>query len=106
MSEIKNYSIRINAGPDGSLNGCRAQIYLFGNDNTMDGMINFYEQGSEIPATKNELYIVLSMPASRLHDVVDMLRNESPVYLRWQESTKNAYLSTGQEPTGEGEGVN
>ena len=34
--------------------------------------------------------------------VVDLLRNESPVYLLWGEG-RNTALATGYEPVGEGE---
>ena len=38
-----------------------------------------------------------------LPDSVDLLRNEKPVFFLWNETSKGAFLATGQEPIGEGE---
>ncbi|MGE0229744.1 MAG: hypothetical protein AB7I38_10770 [Dehalococcoidia bacterium] len=41
---------------------------------------------------------------SRLPALVDLLRNESPVYLHyWHEGGLNCHLASGLEPVGEGE---
>ena len=41
---------------------------------------------------------------SRLPDLVDMLRNEKPVYLHfWTGTENNSHIATGQEPVGEAE---
>lgn len=40
---------------------------------------------------------------AQLRDCVDLLRNEKPVSFHWNETTKGAFLSTGQEPVGEAE---
>src|SRR5262245_42795557 len=40
---------------------------------------------------------------SEFRDAVDLLRNESPVFFQFNDSTNGAFLSTGSEPVGEGE---
>lgn len=103
MAEIKHYAIRIHGGIQGSGKGIRAQIHLFGEQNKLVGRVDFIDEGHTLlPDTKGDM-IQLSLPASQLSVVVDILRNEGPVYIEWQESIKNAYLGTGQEPVGEGE---
>lgn len=67
----------------------------------------WFEGGSQpLPDAKqldNGKYI-LYYRRSALSDMVDMLRNEKPVYLIWQpKGTQNTRISTSSEPVGEGE---
>lgn len=52
---------------------------------------------------ENNGIVEMQLPADQLINVVDMLRNESPVFIGWQTSIGNAYLATSHEPVGEGE---
>jgi len=104
MAEIKNYSIRFNGGPiteDAERKG-RSSIHLFDASSKLAGFINFYEDGATLPKDKGEPYISMNLPVSLLHSVIDTLRNERPIYLVWQDHFSHAYLSTTQEPAGEG----
>lgn len=103
MPEIKNYAIRIHGGPSGAGEAIRAQIHLFDDKNKMVGAIDFFDAGIELPADKHTDIIRMALHADQLHSVVDVLRNEAPIYLEWQERLQNAYLGTSQEPVGEGE---
>lgn len=105
MKEIKRYALKIFGGPKGSGSGKRASIHLFDKDNRGIGRIDFWDADLTLPADENSDLngITLSLYASMLDNVVDMLRNEEPCFIAWQESIKNAYISTGQEPVGEGE---
>ncbi len=103
MPEIKNYAIRIHGGPTGSGMLIRAQIHLFDDSNKMVGAVDFYDQGAALPKDRNEEIMRMALPAEQLHTVVDMLRNEGPIFLEWQSTLANAYLGTSQEPVGEGE---
>ncbi len=40
---------------------------------------------------------------AQFSNCVDLLRNEKPVSLQWNEATKGAFLVTGAEPVGEAE---
>lgn len=105
MPQVHNYAVRFHGGPDGSGTGTniRAQIHLFDGSNKMIGSVDFYESELELPADSNEGRIVLAMHTNMMHSVVDILRNEGPVYIEWQERLKNAYLGTSMEAVGEGE---
>ncbi len=103
MPEIKNYAVRFQGGPDGSGLGVRAQVHLFDDKNKMVGTIDFFDEGLRLPADKNDEHIYMAMYISQIHPVVDILRNEKPIYMEWQDRGKNAYLGTAQEPVGEGE---
>lgn len=54
------------------------------------------------PAAQHDGRAVLYYHRSAIPQVVDLLRNESPVYLLWGEG-RNTALATGYEPVGEGE---
>jgi len=41
---------------------------------------------------------------TQFSDVLDLLRNEKPVYLHWNDTSKGAFLATTKEPVGEEEG--
>lgn len=103
MPEVKNYAVRFHGGPEGSGEGVRAQIHLFDGQNKMVGSMHFLDEGTPIPEDTNEGMIRMSMHIDRVHSVVDLLRNEKPIFLEWQKKLQNAYLGTSQEPVGEGE---
>ena len=66
----------------------------------------FYEDGANIPENRHYpgSYTDLNYPMSKYDTVLDLLRNEEPVYYAFIESTKIGYLSTRQlEPVGEEE---
>ncbi|MEM7367865.1 MAG: hypothetical protein AAF587_04645 [Bacteroidota bacterium] len=103
MPEIKHYAIRFHGGPEGSGEGIRAQIHLFDDSNRMVGAIDFLDGIDPLPEDTNQDFIRMSMPSGLVHSVIDMLRNEKPIFLEWQDRLKNAFLGTSQEPVGEGE---
>ena len=104
MAQIEKYAVRFHGGPEGSGSGIRAQVHLFDSQNTLIGWLDFYQDGRPLPEDKGEPHIVMSMPYSALQGVVDILRNESPVYINWQAKIKNAFLGTGQEEVRQGHG--
>ncbi len=97
--KLANYAIRINGGTN---EGPCAQIHLFNEDNKLAGYIQFYDT-TEIPAGSNDNYLILTMPFHKFSAIVDVLRNESPVFIKWQEGGNNGFISTTQERIGEGE---
>ncbi len=60
------------------------------------------DAGTLPPARAVDGKYVLYYRRSRLSDVVDLLRNEGPIYLIW-DGAANTTLSTEYEPVGEGE---
>ncbi|MCB9234986.1 MAG: hypothetical protein H6581_25255 [Bacteroidia bacterium] len=104
MANVKNYAVRFHGGPKGTGTDIRAQVHLFDDRNRMLGWVDFYTNGYDLPEDRQTAeHIILSMHSEFLVSVVDMLRNEEPVFLYWQPKIQNAYLGTGQEPVGEGE---
>ena len=51
---------------------------------------------------RNKL-VYLRYPISMYHNILDMLRNEKPIYFRYTEDLNIGFIRTGKEPVGEGE---
>jgi hypothetical protein len=63
----------------------------------------FYSDGSTLPQNRYKgCRVGLVYPWSRFNAVLDLLRNEKPVYFGFVLSTKLGYVNTQLEPTGEG----
>ncbi len=63
----------------------------------------FYRDGGTLPDNRNAGGRVwLAYPWSHFGAVLDVLRNEKPLYFGFIESTKVGYVSTQDEPVGEG----
>ena len=99
--EIKNYHILFYSSPEGYQTN-RAQISLFdANGNTAaflrfndPGM--FFENDSQLGTI-----IVMHLPSAMFENVLDVLRNEMPVYIYFAQG--RGFLSTSAEPVGEAE---
>lgn len=99
--EISRYAVRIYGGGNGDGAGRVAQIHLFNADNKMVGRVDFFQSdyNERNSSTEGEL-LVMSLGEGMLTSVVDLLRNEMPIYLTQQTSRDLVFLSTSQEPVG------
>jgi hypothetical protein len=102
MPAFDRYSIRIYGGPDG-LSGLRAAIYLSEGPEGR-AWIYFHKSGDPVPADLETPtgFIVMRLPEERFDSVVDLLRNEEPLFVSFTSGI--ARLSTGAEQVGEEEG--
>ena len=99
MATIRKYAVRFHGGPEGSGTGIRAQIHLFDGNLKLVGWVNFFDDAVFLPADQKSPHIVLSLPLAAMPSVMAMMAKEdTPVYLYWQEKIQNAYLGTGMEP--------
>ena len=94
----------------------RYTYHLFSSRPDDDGMIYLYDANADVvghvcfvpddqplpPAAESRGIVALYFPRSRFLDVIDMLRNEGPIELRWG-GPLDSCLSTALEPVGEGE---
>jgi hypothetical protein len=72
-----------------------------GNKNIMS--CEFYRDESNLPSNRYKgCRVGLVYPWSRFNAVLDVLRNEKPVYFGYIMSTKLGYINTSLEPAGEG----
>jgi hypothetical protein len=98
ITEIERYTYYL----FGSRNEGAAIIFLYDDKSTVAGEVIFCDDTDPLPAaTEEHGKQLLYFRRSALHDVVDLLRNEGPVFLKQDDGT--VALSTGYEPVGEGE---
>jgi hypothetical protein len=108
MIEIKKYDVAYYAG------GQNAAAYpyraIIGLRNDSDGLIGaayFHHNASTMPMAdtrKASGYISCHYAAEDYPQILDLLRNEKPVYVEFEVRTGNiANIRTSAEPVGEGE---
>jgi len=99
-SEIKNYQYALFSSDPGSAN-----IHLYDANGVKFGLVIFKPDGAQLPAANKDaagLYR-LYYHISRMPVLIDMLRNEKPVYFHfWTGVEPNTHITTGKEPVGEG----
>ena len=79
----------------------RAQIQL-SDGNTVLGWIRFHDPGMPFPNdTQSGGMIIMHLPSTMFENVIDVLRNESPI--NYYFASGHAFLSTSYEPVGEEE---
>jgi len=102
--EVKNYNL--------DLTNCSsryAYIMLFGSETTTSKKYRIRLDFSALAETntynlqENGDFVQVPMNIALLEPVIDVLRNEKPVFFNWFAGTKVAILATGDEPVGEGE---
>ncbi len=106
---ITNYSVRMwSSRPttDHSPGVAVAGVYLY-EGGSYRGYAYFFPDGTAlapavIDAANGRIYVHFNL--SQLHPVLQMLREEKPIYL-YEFGVTNAGLMTGLEPTGEEEGL-
>ncbi|MGI9531533.1 hypothetical protein [Lutimonas sp.] len=102
-TEIKSYRVFLDSGTQ--KNRSFTTINLFDKDDEMIGSIQFFEDEFEElqPLDMDHIYILY--PISKFPFIVDILRNEKPLFLGHWENKYGKYgrICTGKEPVGEGE---
>ncbi len=107
--EISTYSISVIS--DAEPNGLAATVLLFDAGGKVIAFMRFYSPGS--PLAPNEFrtdlgYPLVSYPSTALASVVDVLRNEKPLYFTWHDYMPVrcfGVVGTSREPVGESEKV-
>jgi len=102
--EIGRYSVCINGS--GGLKE-RARIILYDTDLQTIGTIIFLKDPDEAKSKDDNQtstgFISVFQFEDQFLNTIDVLRNEKPVYLGYSPNWKTGYITTGQEPVGEGE---
>ena len=65
------------------------------------GVLRFCGDGK--PSRQSDESVHLWYRRALFPSVIDMIRNEKPIYLHWDDATGQGYVSTSTEPIGEGE---
>ena len=80
-----------------------AYIHCYYNSQSIMSCV-FYKDEENVPANANRGgRVSLNYPISRLKSVLDVLRNEEPLFFGFVESSKTGYIATHKEPVGEEE---
>lgn len=100
MANVTNYHVLFYGGPDGYQTN-RAQITLY-DGNTVVAYLRFNDPGMAFENDDMQGTIIrMHLPAHMFENVIDVLRNESPINVYFAQN--RGFLGTGKEPTGEGE---
>ena len=108
IREIKNYDVAYYAGAK-NLSGhrYRAIIGLRDENNNLLGAAYFHHSSDTMPnadTAKATGYISCHYPAEHYPYVLDLLRNEKPVFVEFEVQAGNVgNIRTSAEPVGEGE---
>ena len=98
--EVKTYQARITSG--GQSKGARATILLLDAKKSTIGYLAFLEPGTAFPANYYSSGPVAYYPMAVYADVIDLLRNESPVYIE-TDNQNGAWIGTLPEAVGDGD---
>lgn len=100
--KVTRYAIRLNGGNTGDGHNKTGQIHLFNDSNKWVGTLDFFNENiGELPEDQSrDGKIILSFHDRLMLNLVDLLRNESPVYIEWNEHTRQGFISSSQEPVG------
>lgn len=99
-SPISEYKVVLYGEKGTSVIG--AFIHCYHNSKNIMSCI-FYNDESNVPANSKGLRVDLKYPMSKFSNVLDVLRNEEPLYFGFIESSKVGYIATHREPVGEEE---
>lgn len=108
MKEIKKYDVAYYAGGKNvSTYPYRAIIGLRDENDALLGAAYFHHSAATMPNADTQKatgYISCHYPAEHYSQVLDLLRNEKPVYVEFEVRAGNvANIRTSAEPVGEGE---
>jgi hypothetical protein len=80
-------------------------LYLFGADDKSLAMVVFVDGQDQLPGPRETPsgLVVLTYRRASLATVIDMLRNEKPIYFTWASQARIARITTEREPVGEQE---
>ena len=108
IREINNYDVAYYGGAKNiSGHPYRAIIGLRDQDNMLLGAAYFHHSAATMPNSDTQKangYISCHYPAEHYGHIIDLLRNEKPVFIEFEVAAGNvANIRTSSEPVGEGE---
>ena len=100
-TEIKKYHVLVYGSPAGYQTN-RAQIALYDGSNKTVAYVRFNDPGMLFENdSMSGNRIKMHLPSTMFQNVLDILRNEKPVYIYFAQG--RGFLSTSKEPVGKGE---
>jgi len=105
-SKIDQYWVHIQAGRiENKLTHPRTIIKCYHDDDYVLQLC-FYPDKKNLPENYydiNSKLVYLRYSISMYSYILDILRNEDPIYFSYSETSKLGFIRTGKEPVGEGE---
>ncbi len=99
--EVKQYHILFYGSPEGYQTN-RAQITLYDANNKVVAYVRFNDPGMTFENDyQSDGIIRMHLPSAMFENVLDVLRNEKPVYIYFAQN--RGFLATSKEPIGEAE---
>lgn len=100
-TEIKDYHVLVYGSPSGYQTN-RAQIAVYNTEGRTAAFIRFNDPGMFFEADYEDGGIIrMHLPSAMFEPVMDVLRNEAPMFI--YIAAGRAFLSSSREPIGEGE---
>ena len=105
FQEVTRYQVAVFAAPKAGY----LDAYISLRSENLVGACWFLREGQALPANRKATlssgspYYILYYRYSQMSDLVDLLRNEKPIYLFFRDEDKLGYLTTSAEPVGEEE---
>jgi hypothetical protein len=108
IREVKKYDVAYYGGAKNTSGyPYRAIIGLRDEDNMLLGAAYFHHSAATMPECDSQKatgYISCHYPAEHYGHIIDLLRNEKPVFVEFEVAAGNvANIRTSAEPVGEGE---
>jgi len=104
--EINHYWVHFQAGKTESKIIYPEIIVKCYHDDDFIMQANFYPDKMKLPVNYHDVnskLVYLRFPVSMYANIIDILRNEKPIYFSFSDKSKLGYIRTGKEPIGEGE---
>jgi hypothetical protein len=99
--EISDYHILVYGSPEGYQTN-RAQIALYDSAGRTAAFVRFNDPGMAFESDSDSGGTIrMHLPSAMFRNVLDILRNEKPVYVYF--AAGRGFLSTSKEPIGEAE---
>lgn len=100
-TEVISYHVLVYGSPDGYQTN-RSQIALYGSDGKTIAYVRFNDPGMTFENDYESNGVIrMHLPSTMFQSVLDVLRNEKPVYIYFAQG--RGFLATSKEPVGEGE---
>ena len=99
--QIETYRIHYYSGPDNFLSA----VILLSSNNIGVGRINFIKDGNAIRANREIAngILVINFHESKFSEILDLLRNETPLFIDLNTQHGIGSIQTDNEPIGEDE---
>lgn len=103
--QIDRYQYEIRMDADKHSGRQKDLLYLYGTGDKLVCVVAFVDDKQEVSAPRQmeEGYVAAQLRLSSLNSVIDMLRNEKPIYVSWSSGDERLRIATGPEPVGEQE---